>query len=1699
MKKFLSASPTTISEQLDISQLPGGGSVEIYLNGDLKTTAKIDATSGSFLVNVPLVEGDNQVVMVTVNAIGIKGAPSPAHLFALDTQPPLIESLQPADGVVLLQAREIRAIVKDSTIVSSTVSGIDAGSIKLMLNGVEVTGYGYDAVSGQLSHTLVAPLAVDVQHTVSLEAADQLGNLSKVESTFRLESELEDETAPVITGLWPKAGEIINGRHLQDPDFTLRGAAYDVESGLAEVLIRLDGEEVSSGKFLVRMQDGLETEAARDIGDIAYVPQNLTDGEPLLTIYARDKSGNQQTANSSFLVDTKTERPVFDVVSSVVNQRVITLSGQAEAGSKVSLYVNGKPVGVVMADEGGRFSQDGVGLIEGENQFSGGATDLAGNISSKSAVRNLLLDVRSPLIGNPVPAPSSRVKSRLVEMAASLSDNPGGSGIDRSSIRFVLDGNRELSEFVYNSESGQLSYVPASNSAELVSLKEGSHFFRVQASDHAGNQTVYNSGQFVVDYTAPLIEEVLPGEGEVLSSAAVELTALIKADDIGQVSMELLNTDLSGNKLAVSQEYDAISGKLTVKPEVALSNGKYKAVVKAVDLAGNESIREVNFSMNIGGDDTTAPLIKPQFPLPGQEISSTSFMAIKFQVLDSDSGVNFLDMSVEINGVVYQDLFKPGSGNRFSRRTGEVILYGRLQLELGALEDPLDLRALEDSLDLGVLEDPLELGTLERPLDLAVGLNSLDITVSDDFGNFSTFDFSFGVSLTAPIAPFFGFQEKATQFADIGISNVTVIEGQITAGEEFTVNFDAESGVEVALLDFSQIDDALPSMGEKGLDDRPDWAVLEGEFGGDLGVGFGGDLGRGFGGDFSSSHILSQIQPEQLWQAVSKITEAGPGIDPFKLIKLDLQLVSPMPYDVPFGSSRYQATVSVTANTKVLDGRKTVRLIALKTTENQEIVFDLQETSMTFSNPSYSWRGNRLQGDASPVEQARAVVIIQSGDNLHTNSPQIPISGVIPKYDPSKKLEVEIFANDNSMGVVPVKKDGSFSLQPVLLRPGLNKVTSFTRSASQLQSSVSKPQRVFFDQVKPEVEFIDLPSHVSQSPAKIQIGYQDDSGGIASSVTLFVNGQPQAVSTETVVTTVSVKLKVGDNLLVVSSVDLAGNISQPIQRRLVLDDKAPETVPSNLSATLSFSGREVTLNWSADVNADSYNLYRSEGPIDQVDAKQRLAENLPVTMYRDADINVGSTYYYALTSVSPAGLESKRLSVNLNLTVLLASLGGTAVLSDGSRLTAAVGSVTVDPTLYTSISIENPAELDLPDLAGSIEGTARRFVAMTQNGALFTSDFLSPVDIAIPYPLSEIPESLKVFMLEDGVWKIVEDVKVNTDSGTLNLVSNRFGTYRLMRPESKPWDINMDNMVNIFDLVLVGMNFMKSGADVVGDTNLDQTIDLYDLVTVTKHFGEIYGKVTVAAPMALMGQSGGRVSMHARHSSNHSGGRQSQHLELEIKADMPDSIAGYQLELIYNPRLLAVVGFERGNILGKGSSGLDPRMMPGRIANIALAQVGDSAGSGVGHSTLAQVGFRLKGDLDLALSSIGIRNLLLANRQLQPMPVEIDPSVVIDQELVAVSGFSLGQNYPNPFNPETWIPYKLASSEKVGVQIYDASGHLMRRIDMGLRSAGDYTLRGKSAYWDGRNAFGEQVASGGYYYTIDAGDFSSANKMLLLK
>ena len=94
---------------------------------------------------------------------------------------------------------------------------------------------------------------------------------------------------------------------------------------------------------------------------------------------------------------------------------------------------------------------------------------------------------------------------------------------------------------------------------------------------------------------------------------------------------------------------------------------------------------------------------------------------------------------------------------------------------------------------------------------------------------------------------------------------------------------------------------------------------------------------------------------------------------------------------------------------------------------------------------------------------------------------------------------------------------------------------------------------------------------------------------------------------------------------------------------------------------------------------------------------------------------------------------------------------------------------------------------------------------------------------------------------------------------------------------------------------------------------------------------------------------------------------------------------------------------------------------------------------------------------------------------------------------------ALLRNYPNPFNPETWFPYQLSRAADVTIAIYSVNGMLVRTLSLGHQAAGMYRSKSRAAYWDGRNAFGEPVASGIYFYTLTAGTFSATGKMLIRK
>ncbi|MHC1736592.1 MAG: T9SS type A sorting domain-containing protein [Ignavibacteriaceae bacterium] len=98
-------------------------------------------------------------------------------------------------------------------------------------------------------------------------------------------------------------------------------------------------------------------------------------------------------------------------------------------------------------------------------------------------------------------------------------------------------------------------------------------------------------------------------------------------------------------------------------------------------------------------------------------------------------------------------------------------------------------------------------------------------------------------------------------------------------------------------------------------------------------------------------------------------------------------------------------------------------------------------------------------------------------------------------------------------------------------------------------------------------------------------------------------------------------------------------------------------------------------------------------------------------------------------------------------------------------------------------------------------------------------------------------------------------------------------------------------------------------------------------------------------------------------------------------------------------------------------------------------------------------------------------------------------SKVVEVENLKPSAFNISQNYPNPFNPSTVIKYQIPVDARVSIKVYNVLGNVVATLQNGFQTAGEYSVR-----VDGSN-----LASGVYFYKIEAGDFSATKKMLLTK
>jgi hypothetical protein len=199
-----------------------------------------------------------------------------------------------------------------------------------------------------------------------------------------------------------------------------------------------------------------------------------------------------------------------------------------------------------------------------------------------------------------------------------------------------------------------------------------------------------------------------------------------------------------------------------------------------------------------------------------------------------------------------------------------------------------------------------------------------------------------------------------------------------------------------------------------------------------------------------------------------------------------------------------------------------------------------------------------------------------------------------------------------------------------------------------------------------------------------------------------------------------------------------------------------------------------------------------------------------------------------------------------------------------------------------------------------------------------------------------------------------------------------------------------------------------------------------------------------------------------------------------LVSEAEDLVAG-NLILGFDPaqiRIAGVTGSELTGAFEVASNVVDGKL---RIAFAGTESRGTGQGS-ILHITIEPLA-------DVALTSALRIDSASLNGGLSPVEVVSSPAA-----LSLPKAFGLSQNWPNPFNPETQISYSLSQASQVTLTIYDVAGQTVATLVQDHQASGDYTIR-----WNARNDAGQSVASGIYFYRLDAGSITMTRKMSLLR
>lgn len=561
-----------------------GETVIVYNNG--VEVGRVVVANGEWTLTLPTQnDGPLHITVAGVDAAGNVSALSPVFDVTVDTtapEIPLIDAITPSSlsGSVLYTNDGTPTLTGTSEPGTTVIVSVDGTP-----SGVPVT----IQPDGSWSWTAGSTLS-DGQHTFTVSSSDPAGNLS-------------GNSAPLSVTVDTVAPPNPSNMNLATEGTPLTG------TGEAGSIITVKDGSVVIGTGVV---------AGDGSFSIALSPAQLDPAT--LTVTATDAAGNSSPGATFIVTDSPLDLPQVPVITAInddvapvtgdvkdktTNDTTPTLTGTAEAGSLITIYLDGSvtPVSTVTADGSGNWSYTPPALGEGLHTFEVTAT-LNGLTSGRSPAAAVTVDLTAPgtpTIGSVLDDVGPGT-GPLTNGQTTNDNQPTLTGTGAVGDTISIYSNGTLLGSVVVGNTGTWSYTTSP-------LAEGNNVLTIRETDPAGNQSAPSAGfTVVVDTvsTTPVITNVTDNVGNTA-------TTVISGDPTNDATPTLSGTAEAnsvvtifdgGTQIAVVTADSA--GAWTFTPDTALGEGSHSFTVRATDPLGNVSQVSNTWSVVV---DLTAPTV----------------------------------------------------------------------------------------------------------------------------------------------------------------------------------------------------------------------------------------------------------------------------------------------------------------------------------------------------------------------------------------------------------------------------------------------------------------------------------------------------------------------------------------------------------------------------------------------------------------------------------------------------------------------------------------------------------------------------------------------------------------------------------------------------------------------------------------------------------------------------------------------------------------------------------------------------------------------------------------------------------------------------------------------------------------------------------------------------------------------------------